>query len=570
MTPGAMPTPSQSSGEEENSSLPRKPERPPSRRPLYTLASFDNLVVLANYEEHLREARKIVWRERGQPAVEVHDLWECFEHGIRGGVRSGALAFAIRSGVNFILLLARIQRIRKVPRKTRISLLQHALFGADSFRFGAMLGSFVALYRILLNAFPLILPTDVPLRLNLRALAKKLLSPSQFRHSAIGDATELAAHDESQADPSTENYLETKISRLSSTAQAHQTWLHKKSARWHSIVAGAVAGGVAISFESLSRQNVIAQQLFVRGLQGSYNAYSEKRGFRVPHGDVLVFVLSCAQIMYGFLLRPDTLPKSYTSWINTAGQISKEVVSINRDMIRDRTFNPIDLERILARPNLHPGNVTALEAWRAALPPYGPCSASHPHIMSCLYSPIERFFAVFRWTLPIYGALHLVPMLLFKRKAVSRQPVPMVLRAGWGTMRSATFLAAFVAIHQGYFCSVQNAHRALVGRPRIPKWLVAALVSKPSFWLAGLFSGLSVLIEAKHRRGELAMYTLPKGLESAWVAARGKGLVFQTGKHGNALLTAIGMGMVMSTYQSDPQHLSGFVRRILYQFIGPN
>ena len=28
------------------------------------------------------------------------------------------------------------------------------------------------------------------------------------------------------------------------------------------------------------------------GLQGSYNAYSDKRGFRVPHGDVVVFALS--------------------------------------------------------------------------------------------------------------------------------------------------------------------------------------------------------------------------------------------------------------------------------------
>ena len=27
---------------------------------------------------------------------------------------------------------------------------------------------------------------------------------------------------------------------------------------------------------------------------------------------------------------------------------------------------------------------------------------------------------------------------------------------------------------------------------------------------------------------------------------------------------------VQSTYQNDPQHLSGLVRRILYQFIGPN
>jgi len=30
----------------------------------------------------------------------------------------------------------------------------------------------------------------------------------------------------------------------------------------------------------------------ISGLQGSYNAYSEKRGFRVPHGDVVVFALS--------------------------------------------------------------------------------------------------------------------------------------------------------------------------------------------------------------------------------------------------------------------------------------
>ncbi len=102
------------------------------------------------------------------------------------------------------------------------------------------------------------------------------------------------------------------------------------------------------------------------------------------------------------------------------------------------------------------------------------------------------------------------------------------------------------------------------------------------------------------------MYVLPKSLESLWIAARGKGLVFRTGKWGEPLvsvsgtlkrseyndisqqLATIGMGMVMvslfvsfdvvtgtkfrfqSTYQNDPQHLSGLVRRILYQFIGPN
>ena len=62
---------------------------------------------------------------------------------------------------------------------------------------------------------------------------------------------------------------------------------------------------------------------------------------------------------------------------------------------------------------------------------------------------------------------------------------------------------------------------------------------------------MSVLIEAKHRRGELAMYVLPKGLESAWVAARGKGLVFRTGKHGNAMVRVLLFYTVGESWMAD-------------------
>lgn len=68
--------------------------------------------------------------------------------------------------------------------------------------------------------------------------------------------------------------------------------------------------------------------------------------------------------------------------------------------------------------------------------------------------------------------------------------------------------------------------------------MVDFLVSKPSFWLGGLLTGLSLFVEEKRRRAELAMYVLPKGLESAWVMARGKGLVFGTGQYGDVLVSA--------------------------------
>jgi len=48
----------------------------------------------------------------------------------------------------------------------------------------------------------------------------------------------------------------------------------------------------------------------------------------------------------------------------------------------------------------------------------------------------------------MYGALHFIPMLLFKRKVVAKQPLNMMMKALLGTLRSASFLGVFVGIYQ--------------------------------------------------------------------------------------------------------------------------
>jgi hypothetical protein len=97
---------------------------------------------------------------------------------------------------------------------------------------------------------------------------------------------------------------------------------------------------------------------------------------------------------------------------------------------------------------------------------------------------------------------------------------------------------------------------------KLPKRITNLLIGRMSFWLGGLLAGMSLFIEAKHRRPELAMYVLPKGLESVWKMARGKGLVISPAKYGECVvclritvwgidlhvssqLCAAGMGMVM-------------------------
>ena len=218
-------------------------------------------------------------------------------------------------------------------------------------------------------------------------------------------------------------------------------------------------------------------------------------------------------------------------------QVPHEVISTHHTMVRHGTYDPADLARILARPDLHPDNVTYLEQWRTTLPPYASCAMSHPHVARCLSVPQDRILSVARWTLPVYGALHFVPLLFFKRAAFTRAPARMALRAAWGTARSTAFLSVAVVIYQGWFCGMQNAYRALAARRAVvPDWLLAAVLSRPAHWIGGILTGLSLFVEAKHRRGELTMYALPKGLESAWVALRGRGLVLHTGNYGNPLV----------------------------------
>ncbi len=48
--------------------------------------------------------------------------------------------------------------------------------------------------------------------------------------------------------------------------------------------------------------------------------------------------------------------------------------------------------------------------------------------------------------LPAYAALHLIPMLILRRKHVQRDPLGMLGRALKGTLRSSSFLGVFVVI----------------------------------------------------------------------------------------------------------------------------
>ncbi|KAJ7847750.1 hypothetical protein B0H14DRAFT_2769574 [Mycena olivaceomarginata] len=533
-------------------SSPTSPGEPREFTPRQAMASFENLVALANYQERLKGARKIVWRDRGQPVVELPTLLDCLEHAGTGALRAATLAFNIRASLNLVLALIRIHK-GETP-----CLIRNAIFGADSLRFAAMLGScerLRRLYKFLINALPILIPAINP-------RPRTLASP--FDDDDEDEELEL---------PRTVSYPRFR-------AHAHMALVRKRTRRWHSGLAGGIAGALAILWEKRSRRAVIAQQMFVRGLQGTYNSYSDKYGIHVPYGAVMVFAVACGQIMYAYTMRPDTLPRSYINWIQDASHLSTEAISMNHTAVREHRIDLHALDTIIARGDASRTNAAALEALRAnalnggPIPHYSPCAVLHPRLTSCWSVPLDRFVDVFKWMLPIYSALHFLPPILLRWRQFRADPGRVLVRSGLGSVRSSAFLGVFVIIYQGANCFKHQTYERIMASPfwrkLLPAPLVDLLISKGSFWVPGFLAGLALLIEEERRRAELAMYVLPKSLESAWVAARGRGLVFRTGNWGESALTGLAMGMVMSTYQNSPEHLSGLVRKILYQFMGPN
>ncbi|KAF9014766.1 hypothetical protein BDZ89DRAFT_962571 [Hymenopellis radicata] len=528
--------------------------------PRRAMASFENLVALANHQERLKEARKMVWRVRGEPVVELPDLEACLKHASLGGFRSATLAFNIRAAFNLILAFI---RIRRVPKNQRLAILGRAIFGSDTWRFAAMLGTFTSVYKFLINALPLLFPPA------------KSKDNSPFLEDGECDGPEHTTLEVSL----TNGGHRRRSARLSLSAHAQQVIVRKKTRRWHAALAGAVAGGLAVLFEKRGRRITIGQQMFVRGLQGSFNAFTTRRNISIPHGDIILFSLVSAQVLYASFVRPDSLPAGYRAWIIRASQVPPEAIQINHEMIHTHTFNTENLDKILTSPVCHIARAFAILLTYSQVPTnrHCPCAALHPGQTSCLKEmPIQRFLDVAWFMLPVYGALHFLPPILFRTTAFMRNPTRMLLKALMGTAKSCTFLGVYVVIYQASICARSNFHEFFSTLPvtswmHLPQWLVDFLfVSRASYWIPGVATGLSMFAEEKKRRAELAMYVLPKALESLWNITTGKVGGIRAGKPGEALLTALGMAMVMSTYQNDPQHLSGLVRRILYQFIGPN
>jgi hypothetical protein len=101
--------------------------------------------------------------------------------------------------------------------------------------------------------------------------------------------------------------------------------------------------------------------------------------------------------------------------------------------------------------------------------------------------------------LPVYGTVFGVAALFRARKSL-QQPTATAQHVLMSTLRSTTFLSSFVAACMALVCFTRRA------MPREMSW---------AYWMLAFVASGTIYIERKSRRAELALYVLPRALDSA-------------------------------------------------------
>jgi hypothetical protein len=127
----------------------------------------------------------------------------------------------------------------------------------------------------------------------------------------------------------------------------------------------------------------------------------------------------------------------------------------------------------------------------------------------------------------------------------------MLLHAALSSIRSTAFISAFVTTYMGVIC----LHRHLVTKD-----------NKSIYFFAALPAGLSIFIQEKSKRSELALYVLPRALDSIYLSFQTRRLI-PTIPHGEILLFALSMGALCCYRDFHPSAMSPLLLRLMNFFL---
>ena len=201
--------------------------------------------------------------------------------------------------------------------------------------------------------------------------------------------------------------------------------------------------------------------------------------------------------MYGYAIRPQSIPKSYYAFLRDSGPISESILSINRQLLNSPCDNLPEnalVDAVLAVKG-HTMEALSIAKSLPSCPPIIPCAVLHPKEAFCEMQVLRSMLNVYLRVLPVHISLNFVPAIAFKTRQFLINPAKLVQKLLFSAVRSSTFLAVYCGIFMRLACGIRN----------LISLRVIERDSKYYYWIVGLFSSVAILLEDKRRRPELAM-----------------------------------------------------------------
>jgi len=118
------------------------------------------------------------------------------------------------------------------------------------------------------------------------------------------------------------------------------------------------------------------------------------------------------QVMYAFVMRPESLPKSYQDFIQNTGPVAEPVYKAVRDSCRGHPVDVTSLHTYLS--HVGRSDYVKLEGFPSIIP----CSIIHPETNSCLAHQVKATSTTFKKTFPLYFSLTFVPFVVLHLQKV--------------------------------------------------------------------------------------------------------------------------------------------------------
>jgi hypothetical protein len=260
--------------------------------------------------------------------------------------------------------------------------------------------------------------------------------------------------------------------------------------------------------------------------------------------DVLLMCMSSAQIAYGCLFNPDTLPKSYQGFLVRASTYQEKLIRGHSGFARERLVpDLVDYCSSRKLPIIEDFSQKGADAL---------CKLAHGDHSCNTWALMFIARNMLTMGIPLYGPLRLVSMLGFQRKRLLTHPVSTIARNVRSMLISALFLATYVAVILRSACfGVQHRGGGVK--------TVTALCS---------LAGLATLLEPKGRRMDLALYCAMYALRSFLLTHNLRGRLPYPRHWFVCSVYVLSVGFIFYEYEEEPKLLDRRVRSALRLLLG--